>query len=322
MAGPEVWHRALGRTFRVARPAGAAANLGKTGFQLAVVWELVLGLLPALLIVGEDAVGVPRWQRPVADGAGIVVFALGSALGLTSAWTMAVLGRGTPVPFDCARDLVVAGPYRWVRNPMAVSAIVQVLGVALVHGSAATALMGLGGGVVWNVGIRPSEERFLARRFGPPYDAYRAAVRCWVPRWSPYRTAETPAGGRRRAVSVDGVDDARFADIDAAPDPAGDGYVAVIFTSQAGADHEGYAATAAAMRALATEQPGYLGIESATDPGGFGITVSYWATEADGRAWKQVAEHARAQRQGRDRWYDRYVVRVARVGRHYGWRSD
>lgn len=193
MRARAVWDEALGRTFRVARSAGAAANLAKTGLQLAIVWALVLGLLPWLLVWGEDAVGVPRWHGPGPDVAGVVVFVAGSALGIASAWTMAVVGRGTPVPFDCARELVVAGPYRWVRNPMAVSAIVQVTGVALVHGSTATALMGLAGGVVWDLGIRPGEERFLADRFGPPYDAYRAAVRCWVPRRSPYRATGSPA---------------------------------------------------------------------------------------------------------------------------------
>lgn len=115
------------------------------------------------------------------------------------------------------------------------------------------------------------------------------------------------------------MDDARFADLDGTPDPADGGYVAVIFTSRAGADGEGYGETAALMRRLAAEQPGYLGFETASGPDGFGISISYWASEADGRAWKRVAEHARAQRQGRDRWYDRYVVRIARVERHYGW---
>ena len=113
--------------------------------------------------------------------------------------------------------------------------------------------------------------------------------------------------------------DPRFADLAAAPDPADGGYYAVIFTSQEGADQDGYGETAQHLRELAAEQPGYVGFETATGPDGFGISVSYWATEADGRAWKKVAEHARAQRQGRERWYDRYTVRVARVERHYGW---
>ena len=95
-------------------------------------------------------------------------------------------------------------------------------------------------------------------------------------------------------------------------------YWAVIFTSQrAEADAEGYARAAAAMDELARRQPGCLGAESARDAAGFGITVSYWAREADLRAWKQVAAHAAVQRTGRERWYADYSTRIARVERDY-----
>jgi heme-degrading monooxygenase HmoA len=100
-------------------------------------------------------------------------------------------------------------------------------------------------------------------------------------------------------------------------------YVAVIFTSVRNileeGDHEAYDEMAVNMGALASEQPGYLGIESARDPvTRLGITVSYWQSDDDARRWKQVAEHLAAQRLGRDRWYDRYTVRVATVERAYG----
>jgi heme-degrading monooxygenase HmoA len=98
-------------------------------------------------------------------------------------------------------------------------------------------------------------------------------------------------------------------------------YVAVIFSStrRAGGDR-GYAEVAEAMEALAARQPGYIGIESARDASGFGITVSYWADEESARRWKAVAEHAEAQRRGREEWYDSYTVRVASVTREYGTR--
>ena len=96
-------------------------------------------------------------------------------------------------------------------------------------------------------------------------------------------------------------------------------YVAVIFTSVQTPDTEGYGETAERMEELAARQPGYLAFESARDPGsGLGITVSYWRTEADAAAWKRVAEHAEAQRIGRERWYDRYTIHVATVTRSYG----
>ena len=99
------------------------------------------------------------------------------------------------------------------------------------------------------------------------------------------------------------------------------GEVAVIFVSQRTADDaEGYAAAAAAMDALAAEQPGYRGITSARDADGFGITVSYWADDASAKAWRDHPDHARIRTAGRARWYDRYEVVVAEVTRDYDWR--
>ena len=96
-------------------------------------------------------------------------------------------------------------------------------------------------------------------------------------------------------------------------------YVAVIFTSvRSDQDAPGYAAMADEMEALASRQPGYLGIESARREDGVGITVSYWATPDAARGWKLVARHRDAQRAGREAWYRAYRVRVAVVERDYG----
>lgn len=99
-------------------------------------------------------------------------------------------------------------------------------------------------------------------------------------------------------------------------------YVAVIFSSiHSGDDLEGYSAMAARMEELAAAQPGYLGIESARGSDGFGITISYWRTEHDARAWKGESEHLVAQATGRTTWYDSYRVRVATVTREYSYHA-
>jgi protein-S-isoprenylcysteine O-methyltransferase Ste14 len=174
------------RLFRVARPAGPVKNVTKTLVQLVTVWGFALGLLPWLAVTAEDAIGLSHWSWPGRVALGLVTFVAGSAFGIASAWVMAIVGQGTPVPFDAARELVIAGPYRIIRNPMATSATVQLGGVAAMYGSATVLLLAVGGGVLWNVAIRPGEERFLADRFGDAYEAYRATVRCWVPRRTPY----------------------------------------------------------------------------------------------------------------------------------------
>jgi heme-degrading monooxygenase HmoA len=95
-------------------------------------------------------------------------------------------------------------------------------------------------------------------------------------------------------------------------------YYAVIFTSRRTPDDDGYAATSALMESLAVQQPGFLGVESARDADGLGITVSYWESEEAIANWRRHTEHRIAQDRGRAQWYSRFVTRVAKVERAYG----
>ena len=95
-------------------------------------------------------------------------------------------------------------------------------------------------------------------------------------------------------------------------------YFAVVFSSQRNDGDAGYAAMAERMATLAAQQPGYLGMETARDGDGFGITVSYWRSEDDILAWKRNAEHAAARELGRRQWYRHFELRIARVERAYG----
>ncbi|MEB2844057.1 antibiotic biosynthesis monooxygenase [Rhizobiales bacterium RZME27] len=95
-------------------------------------------------------------------------------------------------------------------------------------------------------------------------------------------------------------------------------YYIVAFSSCRTDGDNGYGNMADAMVELASRQPGYLGVESARGDDGFGITNSYWADEESIKAWKAVVSHAAAQRLGRERWYEEYQVRIARVERAYG----
>jgi heme-degrading monooxygenase HmoA len=111
------------------------------------------------------------------------------------------------------------------------------------------------------------------------------------------------------------VSDAKLA---TTPEPP---YYAVIFASlRTKQDDEGYAAAAQRMMHLASEQPGYLGVDSVRDATGVGITVSYWASEAAIAAWRRHAEHTIVREQGRKSWYVEYELRVAKIERAYGFK--
>jgi protein-S-isoprenylcysteine O-methyltransferase Ste14 len=120
--------------------------------------------------------------------AGLVVGAAGGALALWCILTFAFVGKGTPAPFDPPRQLVVRGPYRFVRNPMYLGAALAVCGAALFYRSIpllAYAGLFLLATHLFVVGY---EEPTLARTFGADYEAYRARVGRWLIR-TPTRSA-------------------------------------------------------------------------------------------------------------------------------------
>jgi heme-degrading monooxygenase HmoA len=96
-------------------------------------------------------------------------------------------------------------------------------------------------------------------------------------------------------------------------------YWAVIFVSKLRDPAPGYERTAQIMFELVSNQPGYLGVESARDERGRGITISYWRAPEDFERWRDHAQHAATRDMGRERWYEHYELRWARVERQVSW---
>lgn len=178
---------------REAPTATAGTHLRRTAGQVVVFWGACLVLMPAAIAVIEQRWGLRIGFPPAATIAGVGLLLVASALGVWSAVTMARRGDGTPLPVATARLLVVSGPYRFVRNPMAVAGIAQGVAVGLICGSWLVVVYALCGSLVWNDLIRPGEEKDLESRFGAPYVTYRDQVACWVPR-RPRRRSSGSAG--------------------------------------------------------------------------------------------------------------------------------
>jgi len=176
--------------FRQSKAASTNYILLKTLTQIVVAWTTILIVFPYLITILEDKLGVTRLQFPFQKPLAIALFIGISVVGIWSAVVMSRVGKGTPLPLDHASDLVVVGPYRYVRNPMAVSGIGQGLAVALFLGSPLVAIYALMGSAIWQFIFRPLEEDDLELRFGPPFTDYRSAVKCWLPRTTPYSTGE------------------------------------------------------------------------------------------------------------------------------------
>ncbi len=160
----------------------AHGHLGRALRQLIAFWTAFLVVAPLALVAIEH-----RWRVDIAFPlplrvAGGVFFLANSALGIASTLVMARLGEGTPLPAAMAKRLVIAGPYRFVRNPMAVAGIGQGVGVGFMLSSWIVVLYALAGSMMWNWAIRPHEEADLAHRFGREFEAYRERVSCWWPK--------------------------------------------------------------------------------------------------------------------------------------------
>jgi protein-S-isoprenylcysteine O-methyltransferase Ste14 len=171
------------KLYRFAEQSSTRWIAAKTLASIVVVWGFALWLLPGVVDRASLA-WLPVWvnfspSRIVAT----FVFLAGSVCGLSAAATMARQGRGTPLPFDAASELVDTGMYAFVRNPMAVSAILQSSGVGLWLGSLPVMAYSIGAGFLWHTLIRPSEEKFLRSEFGVAYDRYCQKVGLWIPRW-------------------------------------------------------------------------------------------------------------------------------------------
>lgn len=168
--------------FRPAETASSGCYVARTGAQVVFFWGFFLVVAPLALTALEArwglALPLPGWIRI----AGAVLLAAASALGVWSALAMSTRGEGTPFPSTTARKLVVSGPYRLVRNPMAVAGVAQGVAVGLLFGSWFVIVYAVAGSLLWNWGVRPHEEDDLEARFGDEYRRYVERVNCWLPR--------------------------------------------------------------------------------------------------------------------------------------------
>lgn len=139
-----------------------------------------LVFLPARVLV---ATGISPWMSwGPTQIAGAMVTAAGALLALWCVLTFALIGQGTPAPFDPPRRLVTAGPYATVRNPMYIGAVLALAGAALVYQSVGLLLYAIAFLVVAALFVAGVEEPMLRGMFGTEYEIYCAIVPRWFPR--------------------------------------------------------------------------------------------------------------------------------------------
>ncbi len=163
---------------RIPRGAeGKAALAARAGLALPLV-AMILGYViwPSLLIWAT--LPMPTWLRWVGFGLGVLCVA---GVG----WTLKHLGRNVSetVLTKAGQELVVTGPYRWVRHPLYTSALGWMLAIGLTAANGLIlAWVGLCLTAVLGVVI-PREEQELVGLFGEEYRAYQQRTGRLLPRF-------------------------------------------------------------------------------------------------------------------------------------------
>jgi protein-S-isoprenylcysteine O-methyltransferase Ste14 len=118
-------------------------------------------------------------------GFGLLIFGL-----ILAAWTMTLfhrIGKGTAAPWNPPKNLVVTGPYRYVRNPMLTSVFIMQIAESVLLNSQAILIIFIIFFAANMIYFPLVEEKGLAKRFGQEYLTYKKNVPRFIPRIKPWR---------------------------------------------------------------------------------------------------------------------------------------
>ena len=190
------------KIYRFASPAPAIWNLLKTIVLVGGFWAAFLVAVPYGIARASHELELRDFLFQPLPELAYVAFGTSMLLGVWAMFTVALVGRGTPMLFDAPRKLVIRGPYAWMRNPLVVAGIGQGIAATLYTGAALVLPCVVGWVVFCQVLVWMVEQPELERNFGRDFEAYRRSVRYWLPmrrRWVPDRRDGRP-------ISLDEID--------------------------------------------------------------------------------------------------------------------
>lgn len=100
-------------------------------------------------------------------------------------WAVGFAGSATRTRGDSVPQLVHAGPYRWVRNPLYLANIIMYTCVGILFGFSSFSILIFLFSTVEYIFIVAFEEETLTRLFGSSYENYCEKVPRWIPSLAP-----------------------------------------------------------------------------------------------------------------------------------------
>jgi protein-S-isoprenylcysteine O-methyltransferase Ste14 len=151
----------------------------KTTFFILLVPGFLLGIVPVFVIPTIPGFGFPPG---VWNWIAVPFWLVGIAMLVWCAADFVRKGRGTPVPLDPPKELVVSGLYRYIRNPMYAGVLFIQIGTIVWFGTLAQGVYWFFLFIGFNLFIRANEEPTLRKTFGMAYEEYCRKVPRWLPR--------------------------------------------------------------------------------------------------------------------------------------------
>ena len=141
------------------------------------IWAILA--LIALYFASElpPFVNWPSWQsQPI----GALIFVLGMIGPVIAITQFRSVGTEVSPTSETNAKLVIAGIYRFTRNPMYLGLTIASLGIAVFFGRPLMFLTPLFVFAITNWIFIPFEEAKMRRQFGAEFDAYTERVRRWM----------------------------------------------------------------------------------------------------------------------------------------------
>jgi protein-S-isoprenylcysteine O-methyltransferase Ste14 len=140
---------------------------------------VVAGLIPFVLAKTKfENAFVHSFHAQHYSGAIVCITGIGITLHCIA--NFAIHGRGTLSPADPTKRLVVAGLYKFSRNPMYVGVMLILIGEVVFTASIPLGVYSMAVFTAFNLFIVFYEEPRLKKDFGTSYHAYCKRVRRWI----------------------------------------------------------------------------------------------------------------------------------------------
>lgn len=142
--------------------------------------SLLLVVLPFIFIRLNLVLNLPIYSFFITKLLGVIFILIGVLTWLYCTGLFHFIGKGTPVPIDPPKRLVIKGIYQRTRNPMYMSVLVIIFSYFLVFGHVLLLLYVLLLAVFFHLFVTLYEEPTLKKIFGGNYIEYCKKTPRWI----------------------------------------------------------------------------------------------------------------------------------------------